>query len=86
MMDILMAETCWAHKKWTKIASDIKLLFYSSNFTCDLYFVLLDVIFIRGEKVSNIWMENLKGRDHLQVYKWKREEYLIVWKMEAEYF
>ena len=25
MMDILMSKTCWAHKKWNKIASDIKL-------------------------------------------------------------
>ena len=32
MMDILMSETCWAHKKWNKIASDIKLVFHSSNF------------------------------------------------------
>jgi len=30
MMDILMSETCWAHKKWNKIASDIKLVFYST--------------------------------------------------------
>ena len=30
MMDI-MSETCWAHKKWNKIASDIKLVFYSST-------------------------------------------------------
>jgi len=30
MMDILMSETCWAHKKWNKIASDIKLVFYFS--------------------------------------------------------
>jgi len=29
MIDILMSETCWAHKKWNKIASDIKLVFYS---------------------------------------------------------
>ena len=29
MMDILMSETCWAHKKWNKIESDIKLVFYS---------------------------------------------------------
>jgi len=29
MMDILMSETCWAYKKWKKIASDIKLVFYS---------------------------------------------------------
>jgi len=31
MMDILMSETCWAHKKWNKIASDIKLVFYFST-------------------------------------------------------
>ena len=31
MMGILMSETCWAHKKWNKIASDIKLVFYSST-------------------------------------------------------
>ena len=33
MMDILMFVTCWAHKKWNKIASDIKLVFYSSTIT-----------------------------------------------------
>ena len=33
MMDILMSETCWAHKKWNKKASDIKLVFYSSTIT-----------------------------------------------------
>jgi len=33
MMVILMPETCWAHKKWNKIASDIKLAFYSSTIT-----------------------------------------------------
>jgi len=31
MMDILMSKTCWAHKKWNKIASDIKSVFYSST-------------------------------------------------------
>jgi len=31
MMDILMSETCWAHKKLNKIASDINLVFYSST-------------------------------------------------------
>jgi len=33
MMDILTSETCRAHKKWNKIASDIKLVFYSSTIT-----------------------------------------------------
>jgi hypothetical protein len=31
MVDILMSETCWVHKKWNKVASDIKLIFYSST-------------------------------------------------------
>jgi len=31
MIDILMSETCWAHKKWNKIAIDIKFIFYSST-------------------------------------------------------
>ena len=33
MMDILMSKTFWAHKKWNKITSDIKLVFYSSTIT-----------------------------------------------------
>ena len=32
-MDILISETCWAHNKWNKIASDIKLVFHSSTIT-----------------------------------------------------
>ena len=32
-MDILMSETCWVHKKWNKIISEIKLVFYSSTIT-----------------------------------------------------
>jgi len=31
MMDILMSETCWAHKKWNIITSYTKLAFYSST-------------------------------------------------------
>ena len=33
MMAILMSGTWWAHKKWNKIASDIKLVFHSSTIT-----------------------------------------------------
>ena len=33
MMDILISETCCSHKKWNKITSDIKLVFYSSTIT-----------------------------------------------------
>ena len=43
MMDISMSETCWAHKKWNKIASDIKLVFHSSitsgQFACIVWSV-----------------------------------------------
>jgi len=45
MMDILMSETCWAHKKWNKIASDIKLVFYSSTIT-----MMHGPIYIRCQK------------------------------------
>ena len=30
-MDILISETCWAHNKWNKLASDIKFVFHSST-------------------------------------------------------
>jgi len=33
MMDILMSETCWVHKKGNKITSGIKLVSYSSTIT-----------------------------------------------------
>jgi len=33
MVAILMSETCWAHRKWNKIASDINLVFQSSTKT-----------------------------------------------------
>ena len=33
MRDILISETCWVHKKWNKIASDISLVFYPSTIT-----------------------------------------------------
>ena len=38
MMDILMSKTCWAHKKWNKTASDIKLVFLFST----IYYKLLE--------------------------------------------
>jgi len=62
MMDILMSETCWAHKKWNKIASDIMLVLYSSTFTMmhgpinirftDYYYLKLS---FRLNNTSSIW-------------------------------
>ena len=48
MMDILMSETCWEYKKWNKIASDIKLVFYSSNFTPICFY----------STTSSVWLKN----------------------------
>ena len=49
---ILMSETCWAHNKWNKIASDIKLVFHSSTNTTKA----LSVIFR-----TNILLINLRS-------------------------
>ena len=44
---ILMSETCWAHNKWNKIASDIKLVFHSSTIA-----MMHGPINIRSKKLS----------------------------------
>jgi len=49
MMDILVSETCWAHKKWNKIVSDIKLVFYS--WTITMMHGSINIRFI----IENIW-------------------------------
>jgi len=41
VMDILMSETCWAYKKWNKISSDIKLVFFLRLFLVYLFLVYL---------------------------------------------
>jgi len=48
MMDILMPEIFWAHKKWNKIASDIKLVFYSSAM-CLTVFVPISLVIWRAK-------------------------------------
>jgi len=45
MMDILISETCWAHKNWNKIASDIKLVFYfSTDWECLNVYTVFDIL------------------------------------------
>ena len=61
MMDILMSETCWAHKKWNKIASDINLVFYSSTITMmhgpiNIRYILMFAI---PKYLTHIWIHNL---------------------------
>ena len=54
-MDILMSETCWAHNKWNKITSDIKLVFHSS--TC--IFLCLQPQAGFDEQLSLPWTANV---------------------------
>ena len=54
MMDILMSETCWVHKKWNTIATDIKLVFYSSTIT-----MMHGQINIRSNYIWNVKMRLL---------------------------
>ena len=53
MMDILMSETCWVHKKWNKIASDIKLVFYSS--TIQTVSGIPPSLFLNGHRCLFAW-------------------------------
>jgi len=55
MIGILMSETCWARKKWNKIARDIKLVFDSSTNKREIMkkITLLKVIFIQIIKKRN---------------------------------
>jgi len=61
MMDILISETCWAKKKWNKIAIDIKLDFYSSTVTM-----------IHGPINIRIWIlrNKVTRRRNIKPYYW----------------
>jgi len=54
MMDILMSDTCWAHKKWYKIASDIKLVFCSSTSSkvCNYYIPKVLLLPVNSDTVN----------------------------------
>jgi len=55
VMDILMSETCWAHKKWNKIASDIKLVFYSSASSTVHYSYI--IVMLIGDSVLTLQLK-----------------------------
>ena len=59
-MDILTSETCWAHNKLNKIASDIKLVFRSSNIA-----MMHGPINIR---LYFMFKNNVRASDHTQKY------------------
>jgi len=59
MMDILMSETCWAHKKWNRIASDIKLVFHSSTSNINICSVSL---YIKRKSVDMVLRKRLSNK------------------------
>ena len=79
MMDILMSETCWAHKNWNKIASDIKLVFHSSTIT-----VMHGPITIR---FTVHLVDYPEGRIFRRPrYRWMYNIYRSFWKLGASCF
>jgi len=58
MMDILMSETCWAYKKWNKISSDTKLVFYTSSLDLMVFFSHLELLLIclLGHSIFNLFL------------------------------
>jgi len=72
MMDILMSETCWAHKKWNKIASDIKLVFYSSTITMmhgPIYIRLMQVTALHSTCVTVVNLAYKFCQQHITQWK-----------------
>jgi len=63
VMDILISETCWANKKWNKIASDIKLVFYSSTVKIIFRFYFPKAFFL-SEEFSKIEEKILRTSSH----------------------
>jgi hypothetical protein len=64
MMDTLMSEICWAHKKWNKITSDIKLVFHSSTRTHNvaiIFGIIIVEIEINRGNVTSISFEERGG-------------------------
>ena len=47
-MDKWMSETCWAHNKWNKIASVIKLVFHSSAIDMEGFIFAISCIMIQS--------------------------------------
>ena len=78
-----MSETCWAHKKWNKIASDIRLVLYSSTIAMidgpiNIRFVINMFIVWVVQIKRTIWKKVVearaanygnKNRDTLNAYK-----------------
>ena len=62
------ARTCWAQKKWNRIASDIKLVFHSSNI---LFVMLVNSLF------SKVYRDPLKWTDSINIARVVAKHYEI---------
>ena len=62
MMDTLMSETCWAHKKWNETASYIKLVFHSSN--CETLYLVGCTLQIKHKFATSESISNLPNSVH----------------------
>ena len=67
MMDILISETCWAHKRWNKIATDIKFVFYSSK--SQMYLDWIDV-YVMQVKYYSLTVFNVASMKLLAYMGW----------------
>ena len=59
-----MSEICWAHKKWNKIASDIKLVFHSST-AIEIWVLCSHWNVLRILSNLKIFKEELTSRNYL---------------------
>ena len=62
MMDILMSEICWEHK-WNKIASDIKLVVYSSTIVKVLPIKIYQKLFPGGNECRPVYSDFSTSND-----------------------
>jgi len=70
--DINISETCWAHKKWNKIAGDIKLVFYSSTITMvhgPIHIRSKSCLFFLHCGISNAYKYQLQKQKYINLYK-----------------
>ena len=86
MMDILMSETCWAHKKWNKIARDIKLVFYSSTITMMYGPINIRCLFsMSTQNVNSLCGQNVKLFNVNTWGRWRRAEH-VLWDFSGRFF
>ena len=85
MMDILMSEIYWVHKKWYKIASDIKLVFYSSIITMmhGPMNIRFDNMTFNFDRAIQLWAVGVNGYKSRSIIASKRQAMYVQSNIEA---